>query len=406
MNILFLTQFFQPEPMFKGLPFAQALASRGHSVEVVTGFPNYPGGKLYPGYTIRPYRREVLGGITVIRLPLFPSHNTSGLGRAVNYISFAASSFVGAPLLSKKPDMIYVYNLVSLMPAARLLRRLYGCPILLDVQDLWPESVASSGMMKNRIVVQALKRFCAKNYRSADQLTVLSPGFKRHLECLGADRSRVEVVYNWCDEQQAGISETERRRLKKENGMEGRFNVLFAGTMGKVQALETVINAAKLLANQAPDLLFTFLGGGVEVERLKAQAGDLANVQFLPRCTQGKAFLVTSIADVLLVHLKKDKLFSMTIPSKTQAYLYCGKPIAMGVAGDAANLVAEASAGIPFEPEEPSSLAGAILEFRNMPTSQREEMGEKGRQFYLRHLSFACGVARFEELFQRFVGKC
>ena len=401
MNILLLTQFFQPEPMFKGLPFAQALAARGHSVEVVTGFPNYPGGRLYPGYKVRPVRREILGGVPVLRLPLFPSHNSSGFGRAANYLTYAASAFFGAPLLSRKPDVIYVYNLVTLMPAARLLRLRYGCPIVLDVQDLWPESIVSSGMMRNRVLMRGLERFCLASYRAADRVTVLSPGFKRHLVNRGLAESSIEVIYNWCDEVEPRFGASSPTDFKKTKGMEGRFNVLFAGTMGKVQSLASVIETARMVAPQAPDVLFTFLGGGVEVERLKTLSAGLDNVQFLPRCSPAEALAVTAVADVLLVHLKKDPLFSITIPSKTQAYLYSGKPIVIGVPGDAADLVTRAGAGLAFEPESSIGLRQAILKLRGLTNSERAEMGQRGWQFYHEQLSFERGVARFEKLFSQ-----
>ena len=117
---------FQPEPMFKGLPFAQALAARGHTVEVLTGFPNYPGGKVYPGYRIRPWQRENLGGVRVNRVALYPSHDRSGMRRMLNYLSFAFSCLLFGPWLVSKPDVIYVFNLVTLGPAAFLLRGLSG----------------------------------------------------------------------------------------------------------------------------------------------------------------------------------------------------------------------------------------------------------------------------------------
>jgi hypothetical protein len=141
MKILLLTQWFQPEPFFKGLSFAKALKSRGHDVEVLTGFPNYPGGKLYPGYRVRLWQRESVDGIRVNRVALYPSHDRSGLKRMLNYLSFGLSAALIGPLLVQKPDVIYVYNLVTLGPAAYLLRFFYGCPVVYDVQDIWPDSV-------------------------------------------------------------------------------------------------------------------------------------------------------------------------------------------------------------------------------------------------------------------------
>lgn len=385
--------------MFKGLPFARALRDQGHSVEVLTGFPNYPGGKLYPGYRIRPFARETVDGISVVRVPLVPSHDQSGLKRIANYLSFGASAAILGPMLVRRPDVIYVYNLVTLALAWRILRWMHGCAVVLDVQDLWPESVAASGMMKSRLLGKTLSWWCRSAYRSPDRITVLSPGFKRRLEGDGVPPEKIEVIYNWCEELPVDLSESERKKLADEAGFTGRFNVLFAGTMGKAQALDAVIEAARQVQREAPEVLFSFLGGGVEVERLKAKAAGLANVRFLARRTPAEAFALASVADALLVHLKDDPLFAITIPSKTQAYLHAGKPILMGVSGDAADLVKEADAGLCFEPENPAAIAEAVVRLARMPSPERERLGENGREFYFTRLTFDRGVRRFDDIF-------
>jgi glycosyltransferase involved in cell wall biosynthesis len=401
MRILLLTQFFQPEPIFKGLPLAKALRNLGHEVEVITGFPNYPGGKIYPGYRVRLWQRDAIDSIPVTRLALFPSHDQSGLRRAANYISFGASAALLAPMLSRPPDIIYVYNLITLGLASRLIRWRHRSPIVLDVQDLWPESVMKSGMLKSRWSRAALTRWCRREYSSPDRITVLSPGFKRHLVNGGIPEAKIEVIYNWCEEVGARLSRIEAERLRQRLGFVGRFNVLFAGTMGRVQALDTVLEAAKMVQQTASEVLFTLLGGGVEVERLKALSADLPNVQFLPRCSPQEAMAVTSVSDAVLVHLKNDPLFSITIPSKTQAYLYAGKPILMGVTGDAATLVSDAQAGVLFEPENANSLAGAVVGLSRLPAHERDHMGAQGKRFYEEHLSFAEGVRHFEAVFRK-----
>ncbi len=389
--------------MFKGLPFAKGLAEIGHRVEVVTGFPNYPAGKIYPGYRIRASQRENIDSIPVLRLPLFPSHSNSAIGRIANYISFGASAALFAPLQIERPDVIYVYNLVTLGLAARLARRFHGCRVLLDVQDLWPESVLSSGMMKNRWLCRILQKWCATEYALPDHITVLSPGFKRRLIEQGVPARKIDVVYNWCEEIPIIPGESERRKLRRELSFEGRFVVLFAGTMGKVQALDRVIAAAVAMRERHPTILFSFLGGGVEVERLKLLSQGQPNVRFMPKCALAEAMRVISAADALLVHLKDDPLFGITIPSKTQAYMYAGKPILMGVRGDAADLVKQAGSGIVFEPENVESLIAAVEEMFEKQDEERSQMGARGRAFYLKHLCFAEGLRRFDGLFHRLV---
>jgi colanic acid biosynthesis glycosyl transferase WcaI len=405
MRILLLTQFFQPEPMFKGLPFAKALRDLGHEVEVVTGFPNYPGGKLYPGYRIKLWKREVIDSIPVTRLALFPSHDQSGLRRIANYVSFGASAALLAPILVRPPDVVYVYNLITLGLAWRMIRWRYKCPVVLDVQDLWPESVIKSGMLKSRWIGGVLNRWCRWEYSLPDRITVLSPGFKRHLVSYGIPEAKIEVIYNWYDEAGEAPSGAEAERLRQKLRFAGRFNVLFAGTMGKMQALDAVVAAAEMVQQKAPEVLFTFMGGGIEVDRLKALSAGLSNVQFLPRCSPQEAMAVTSVADAVLVHLKNDPLFSITIPSKTQAYLHAGRPILMGVTGDAATLVRDVRAGLLFEPENAGSLAAAVLELSRMPMIERERMGARGKRFYEEHLSFAKGVRHFDAVFRDVCGE-
>ncbi len=395
MRILILSQWFQPEPFLKGLPLATALRDRGHDVEVLTGFPNYPGGRLYHGYQIRPWKRESINGIRVNRVPLYPSHDLSGARRILNYLSFGVSASVLGPWLVQRSDVVFVYNLITLIMAARMLHLFRGCRIVLDVQDLWPESVTSSGMLRNRLALAILERWCRNEYRTPHRLIVLSPGFKTQLVARGVDPVKIEVIYNWCDEASIQLP-SPSRDAAAQLGFDGRFNVVFAGTMGTVQALDAVIAAARRIEQAAPDVLFTLVGGGVEVDRLRESAAGLRNVQFLPQRPRSQIGQVLVNADALLVHLKRDPLFAVTIPSKIQAYLYAGRPILCGVPGDAATLVQAAGAGVAFEPENPDSLAQSVMELRNMSRSQREAIGVAGRRFYDEQLSLRCGTERVE----------
>ncbi|MGH9645557.1 MAG: glycosyltransferase family 4 protein, partial [Bryobacteraceae bacterium] len=173
MKILLLSQFFTPEPFFKALPFAKGLARRGHRVEVLTGFPNYPGGRVYPGYHIRPWQREQMDGIPVTRVALYPSHDQSALRRAVNYASFAMSASLLGPFFAGRPDVVYVYHppATAGLPAC-VLKLFKGVPFVYDIQDLWPDTIGTSGMMSSPAVFGAVARWCSFVYRHASHLTV------------------------------------------------------------------------------------------------------------------------------------------------------------------------------------------------------------------------------------------
>lgn len=406
MRILLLSQFFAPEPGVKGLPFARELARRGHVVEVLTGFPNYPGGKVYPGYRIRPWQREIIDGIVVNRVPLYPSHDKSALRRIANYAGFALSAAALGPFMVKRPDVIYAYHPPGTigLPAI-VLRALRGCPVVYDVQDLWPDTVSASGMMRGGRLFSLLARWCRLVYSRMDRVVVLSPGFRRTLIERGVPAEKIEVIYNWADET------TLRRAADCARlgtfGPEKRFNVVFAGTMGLAQSLDPVLEAARICAETVPDARFVFVGGGVDKARLERRATEmrLCNAIFLPRQPREAVGAILAAADVLLVHLKDDPLFRITIPSKTQAYMSMGRPILMAVPGDAAELVAESQAGLVCPPENPAALAAAVRQFRTMAPETRELMGKRGRDYYDRHLSLRAGVDRFEKVFRDVCGR-
>jgi glycosyltransferase involved in cell wall biosynthesis len=209
------------------------------------------------------------------------------------------------------------------------------------------------------------------------------------------------VIYNWADEASLRGSGCDRA-LGRHLGMAGRFNVVFAGTMGIVQALDAVLEAARICATTVPDVQFVFVGGGIDKARLEQRAGELRlpNTLFLPRQPLQAIGAVLSLADVLLVHLKDDPLFRITIPSKTQAYLAMGRPILMAVAGDAADLVEQSGAGVTCPPGNPGAIADAVRQLRAIDSSQREAMGDRGKRFYNERLSLQSGVEKFERVFQ------
>ena len=402
MRILLLSQWFDPEPGIKGLNFAKALAALGHDIEVLTGFPNYPGGRVYDGYRIRPLQRECMDGIPVVRVPLYPSHDTSSLRRILNYTSFALSSAALGTLCVKRPDVVYVYHPPPTVGLAALaMRSLFGCPFVCDIQDLWPDSVASSGMLNSTWAHGALGSWCRVLYRAASHIVVLSPGFKETLHRRGVPIEKIDVIYDWCDEQTLSTGQpTEAGRCLL--GPRDRFNVVFAGTMGKVQALDSVLEAARIAATRVPSAQFVFVGGGIEVPRLTRKTADmgLTNVRFVPKQPMNEIGGILQLADVLLVHLADHQLFRITIPSKIQAYMAAGRPILGGVRGDAATLVERAGCGVTCEPENPVSLAAAVERLARMDPAALRTLGENGKKFYHENLSLQKGVREFDRIFQ------
>ncbi|MGB3223299.1 MAG: glycosyltransferase family 4 protein [Desulforhopalus sp.] len=403
MRILLITQLFQPEPNhLKGLAFAQELVRLGHEVEVLTGFPNYPGGKIYPNYRQCWCQREKIEGISIIRVPLYPNHSSSGFRRILCYLSLALSACIPGLFLVRHPDVVHIYQgPATLALPAIVLRLLRNVPYVLDVQDLWPESVTSSGMFPMPGLTFFINKWCDLAYYFSSKIVVLSGGYRRVLVGRGVEDSKIEVVYNWCDESQmytmAGEKETD-----DPFRLAGRFTIVYAGNLGRVQALDVVLEVAYLLRQEYPDVLFVFVGDGVDADRLKGIVfkKGLNNVCFIPRQPVSEVGVILEKADALLIHLRDDPLCRVGIPQKTQAYLAAGRPIIVAVKGDAADLVVQAKAGIPCEPENPESIATAVKRLHGMSAEEREQTGYNGLAFYEQHLAFAVGVKRIEHLFK------
>ncbi|MBI9015948.1 MAG: glycosyltransferase family 4 protein [Phycisphaerae bacterium] len=403
MKILFITHYFQPEPMFFGLPFVIELQKRGHQVEVLTGYPNYPGGKIYDGYKMRCWQRQMMDGVSVVRLPLYPSHNQSGLKRFLCYASLALTKTIMGPWLTKKADIAYiVQGPATLGLPAIVMKWFKRIPFVYHIQDIWPDSLCSTGMFNNGFGMRLLHRWCNFVYKQATKIVVITPGMKQTLIDRGVPESKIDVVYNWCDQTLANSSLQDSDSLRHDLQMTDKFNIVFAGNMGAAQALDAVIDAAAIVQKQCPDIQFVFIGSGVSVDDLKkrAQNQNLNNVIFHPRKPVVEIGAILNLADVLLVHLRDDPLFSITIPSKTQAYMAIGKSILMAVKGDAANLVEKANAGIACQPQNPQSIADAAIRLRTMTQKDLVKMANNAKAFYNNEMDFPIAVSKLESIFR------
>jgi len=402
-RLILLTQWFDPEPTFKGLLFARALNEKGFLVEVVTGFPNYPGGKLYPGYNIRIIQRELIGDVLVTRLPLFPSHSNSKFGRITNYLSFFLSAFIYLTFFSRRADIVYAYHPpLTVGLAATCAKFFRRTTTVIDVQDMWPDTLRATGMIANAFALKLIELCCQWLYRSVNYIVVLSPGFRELLISRGVPQKKIAIIYNWADETALKPPNIIR---PTEMANQEMFRVLFAGNIGKAQALDNVLDAAKIVARRNKKVEFIFLGDGLETNHLKSRATreKISNTLFIPQVPMAEVGHYLAAADCALVHLRSDPLFSITIPSKTQAYMAAGKPIIMAVEGDAAKLVIESGCGIVVPPGDPDALAEAICNLAAKSPAKRLAMARAAAHFYSRNLSVAAGVDRFVILFRRLI---
>lgn len=401
MKILLLTQWFDPEPTFKGLAFAKELKRQGHEVQVLTGFPNYPGGKIYDGYKLKLCQREEIEGISILRVPLYPNHDSSALKRIFNYISFAFMAILFGIFATKKADVIYAYHPpLTVGIAAIFIKFFRRTPIVYDIQDMWPDTLKATGMLNNNKILNVIGSVCKLVYRSVDHIVVLCPGFKKMLIERTVSEHKISIIYNWCDEQ--GLTQAQPAKVEYQQLMQNRFNIVFAGNMGKAQALDTILDVAKKIQN-IQDLQFVFVGGGTETERLKQRltTENISNTVFIPRMPMAEVGGILKLSNLLLVHLKKDPLFEITVPSKTQAYMAMGKPVLMAVAGDAADLIQRAECGCVATSEDVESIQQAILRIYHLSASEQLQMGLNARNYYLQKLSLEIGVRQFVEVFEK-----
>jgi len=399
VRIQVLSQFFDPEPVPIPGMVARWLLAQGHDVDVVTGFPNYPGGSFYRSDPVRPFRRLRQGALRVSRVPLYPSHDRSSVRRALNYTSFSAAATVLAPALTERPDAGYVYHPPATSALPFLARRI---PFVFHIQDIWPDSVVNAGMIggsrSRRMVTRGLDLWCSYVYEQSAALVVISAGMKTILVERGVPATKISVIPNWADES-IFHPQPKDPSLLDALGIADKFNVMYSGNLGIYQDLDSVLQAAVLLRDES-NIQFVFAGSGPMEGELRARASQLGldNVVFLGRLPYDTMGAVTASVDLLLVTLRDLPFFAATIPSKTQAAMACARPIVMSVSGDAAQLVSDAECGRACTPGDATSMATTIRELSRRGTAELDSMGRRGREYYEAHMSMQTGLARLEEL--------
>lgn len=404
MRVGLITQWYVPETGAAAHPtaIAQALRAIGHEVEVLTGFPSYPGGRVHSGYRQGLRMTEQIDGVRLLRVPDIPSHDDSALRRAGSLTSFAASAAAQVHWL-RKVDVCLVYlTPATVGAAAMLLKRLHRVPYVLYVQDLWPETVMASGFIRNstlsRVVERGLSRYLSRLYAGASGMAAISPDMAATLAQRGA-RTPPMSIPNWVDE---GVFQPASRPAHEPALTPGRTWFMYAGGIGQVQGLDHAVRAMKCLADR-PDIGLAIVGDGVALPRLKELAASLEvsdRVAFLgPRPMQVMPSLMAA-ATAQLVSLRDLPLFRGTIPSKVQASMACASPVICAVAGAAADVVTSSSAGLAVPPEDSYALASAFRQMADMSDRERAAMGANGRAAYLQHLGADAGVARLNQLLE------
>jgi colanic acid biosynthesis glycosyl transferase WcaI len=386
MRVTIVTQYFFPES-FVINELAMDLANAGHTITVLTGMPNYPSGKIPRKYLRICPVREKHGRIRIIRVPLV-SRGQGSKGRlALNYISFALSAATLVPfLLRDNVDAILVFepSPITVGIPALVIKQLKRAPIVFWVQDLWPESLIATGAVRNRAILSAVRALTRFIYNRSDIVLVQSKSFIAKIREIAPDAKDIRFFPNPASRFYRPISvarDAPERKLIRPG-----FRVIVAGNMGAAQDLGTVLQAAERLRTR-PEIQWILIGDGrlrPWVEQQIETRGLSPTVQILGPYPPEKMPTFFALADVLLATLRRDSIFSLTIPSRLQAYLASGRPVLAAIEGEAARVIQEAQAGLVCAAGDPASLANAVESLYETPVAERESMGRAGRRYFER----------------------
>jgi glycosyltransferase involved in cell wall biosynthesis len=381
----------------------ETLVKRGHVVTVVTGFPRYNVPKMPQKYRGRMSFREKMDGMLVLRINALNFYGRSIISRGL--VQILSPPMLGLQaILASKPDVVYTISPPLLMGViARFSAWRYRVPCVVNVQDLFPQTMIDLGLLKNRFLIKIFELMERFVYRSTTAMTVMSEGNRQFVIGRGASPEKVHVGDNWVDVD--AIQPGERMNdFRREHDLDDMFVVLFAGTMGASQGIEVAIDAARQLKNE-PNLLFLLIGDGIARDGLERYASGLSNVRFLPMQPKELYPQVLAASDACLVTLRPDVL-TPTIPSKIGTIMAAGRPIlaSMPLHGDAPRIINEARAGIVMAAGDSASLAKAVLDLKHN-SALCAELGINGRSYAENRLSRECMIRKFEMIFQSVTGK-
>lgn len=386
MRILIVSQYFWPEG-FRINDVARTLVEKGVEVDVLTGKPNYPSGRLFDGYRIWGVQHENWNGIHAYRIPLL-LRGSGGFRLALNYLSFVISGLLIAPWLlrKKKYDAIFIYGTSPILQAipALFLGWLKKLPTALWVQDLWPESLTATGYVRNKAIVAVVRSVVRWIYRNTSVLLVQSRAFDGPVRALAGT---TPIVYypNAVDDTFAMPS---REAAPEVEGMGRGFTVMFAGNIGKAQGVDVIVGAAAILRGYN-DIHFVVLGDGSSRPDMLQSVTELGlvNLHLPGRFPVETMPAFMQNASALLVTLIDQPIFAATVPNKVQAYMAAGRPIIACLNGEGARIVTEAKAGLAVPAENAEALAQAVLQLYGLPENEREKMGGNGRRYYQAHFN-------------------
>jgi glycosyltransferase involved in cell wall biosynthesis len=387
MRILFLSHYFPPEvnaPASRTYEHCRQWVKDGHQVTVVTCVPNHPAGKVFPGYRNRLRQTETRDGILVVRLWTYVTPNEGFLRRSLNYAMFMFMAILAAPFLPRCDVVVTTSPQFFNGLAGYFVSKLKRAPWVLEIRDLWPESILAVGAIANRSVIRALEWLERFAYRKADKIVVVTEAFKAHIRDCGIPVEKIEVIKNGVD-LTLFTARPKDRQVAAELGLQGKFVVSYVGTHGMAHGLETILDAAAKLKDH-DDIRFLMVGDGAGrkslVERRDRMA--LGNVVMLGQQDRARMPGIWAVSDACLVVLRRLPLFQTVIPSKIFEIMAMGRPLILAVEGESRDIVTRAEAGVCIPPEDPQALADAVLALARDP-ARSAALGRKGLAYVAQH---------------------
>lgn len=401
MKILIVTQYYYPET-FKSSDLSFELQKRGHDVTVLAGIPNYPEGKIYQDYGFFKNRKQIVNGVKIIRSLLLPRGNGGGIRLFLNYYSFAFFASIKAFFLglNHKYDAVIVHEpspITQFYPAL-LLKKLWKTPVYFWVMDLWPESLSIAGGVKNKFVLGYYESVVKNFYKNSEKILITSKGFRKSINEKGDFDSKIVYFPNWAEDT---ISEGDKNYEIPE--LPEGFKVMFAGNIGEAQDLDNIMNAALELKNHK-NIKFILVGDGRKMPFVKEFVEEhhlQDTVHLAGRFPVEAMASFFNKADAMLVTLKDDPIFNLTVPAKVQAYMSASKPIIAMLNGEGAENIIEANCGFAVNAGDYKSLAETILKASNLPKSELENMGENSRKFYEENFKMSECISNLEKILEK-----
>jgi glycosyltransferase involved in cell wall biosynthesis len=392
VNILFFSHYFPPEsnvPATRTYEYCRRWVRRGHKVTVVTCVPNVPDGIVYKGYKNKLRQSEVMDGIEVVRVWTYVAANRGRIRRTLNYISYMFSAVLFS-LFVRKPDVILATSPQFFCGwAGAIAGRLRRIPFILEIRDIWPDSIAAVGALRNKGILRVLESLELRMYAAARHIVTVGKSYKEVLVKKGIPAQKISVIATGFDCEIFYPRESDEK-TRQEHNLNGEFVCSYVGTIGMACGLEVVLHTAKLLKNrQRNDIKFLLVGAGAVKEKLRRQAVEekLDNVVFVERQDRNAVPEILSVADVCLVHLRKSDHFKTVLPYKMLEATAMAKPTILGVEGYAAQFLREADAGICIEPENAEQLAEAVESLADDPQLCRS-LGRAGYEYGRKHHNF------------------